>query len=224
MHKERGTKHTITDRALPDNHECGTITSTAARFIALIGGDAYKRRPGQTTHAQAAQQEQQLSPDTRTTTMGKGKKLIPKKKPEAASVDIFAEEEEESSDEDVGDDSQDQNTIDANPDIDVATPPLHRRTVVRTEQEAQDDDLTQMDSQELTDPADATESSEQRGNPNKRKRTYHIIPEDKEVSVVDWYRDQEFLYNKKMRAYRDRDRKSKAWEDKARSLDVDGEY
>lgn len=211
----------MTDRPLPDNHECGTITSTAARFVAEIGRDPYKRRPGHTTHTrlQAPQEEQPLSPDTTTIIMGKGKKLITKKKPEAASVDLFAEEEE-SSDEDLAE-SQDQNTIDANPDSDVATPPLHSRMVVSTEEEPQDDDLTQIDSQDLRDRAEATEST---GNSNKRKRTYHIIPEDKEVSVVDWYREQEFLYNKKMRAYRDRDRKSRAWAEKASTLDVDGEY
>ena len=44
------------------------------------------------------------------------------------------------------------------------------------------------------------------------------------MDLAEWYREQEFLYNKKLRAYRDRDRKARAWEDKAASLNIEGEY
>ena len=44
------------------------------------------------------------------------------------------------------------------------------------------------------------------------------------VGVVDWYRQNELLYNKKMRAYRDRDKKTQTWNTKAAQLGVDGEF
>ncbi|KAK3875462.1 hypothetical protein Pcinc_019674 [Petrolisthes cinctipes] len=138
---------------------------------------------------------------------------------EVASVDMFTDEEEESTDDDTTgvEEPEEWNIIESIPGFYEPTQPLNCRTVARQGEDPQEDyDPTQLNSQDFegTDPAP-------RENPNKRKRTYHIIPEDKEVSVVEWYRDQEFLYNKKMRAYRDRDRKAKAWEDKAQSLNVE---
>ncbi|KAK3891794.1 hypothetical protein Pcinc_004334 [Petrolisthes cinctipes] len=146
--------------------------------------------------------------------MGKGRKILAKtRQPEAESVDMFTDEEEESTD-DVAtgvEEPEEWNVIEGSPGFNEPTQQLNSRTVARQGEDPQeDDDLTQLDSQnfEGTDPAPHE-------NPNKRKRTYHIIPEDNEVSVVEWYRDQKFLYNKKMQAYGDRNWKAKAWEDKA---------
>ena len=51
----------------------------------------------------------------------------------------------------------------------------------------------------------------------KRQSNYRIIGENHEEGVVEWYRQHELLYNKKMRAYRDRDKKAQAWATKAQS-------
>ena len=89
--------------------------------------------------------------------------------------------------------------------------------------------------QQVDEPPPSTSSSTQQQAKKKRReapaapaakqrRTYYHIPQDKEMDLAEWYREQEFLYNKKLRAYRDRDRKARAWEDKAASLDIEGEY
>ena len=116
--------------------------------------------------------------------MGKGRKGIDRKRqPEAASVTILTDDEEESTDDDAAG-VEEWNGIEDSHDFYKPT--------------TQEDDPTQLHSQHF----EGTDSAP-RENPNKR-RSYHIIPEDQEVTVVEWYRDQQFLYNKKMRTYRDR--------------------
>ena len=96
-----------------------------------------------------------------------------------------------------------------------------------------DGDIDIEEEQQVDDPAPSTSSSTQAKKKRreapaapaaKQRRTYYHIPQDKEMDLAEWYREQEFLYNKKLRAYRDRDRKARAWEDKAASLDIEGEY
>ena len=88
--------------------------------------------------------------------------------------------------------------------------------------------------QRVDDPAPSTSSTQptkkkRKEDPaapavGKQRRTYYHIPQDKEADLAEWYREQEFLYNKKLRAYRDRERKAKAWENKAASMGIEGEY
>ena len=61
--------------------------------------------------------------------------------------------------------------------------------------------------------------------PNKRqKRVYHIIPSNYEQDVVEWWRENELFYNKKVHAYRDKDRKIATLAAKAKQLDVERKF
>ena len=78
-------------------------------------------------------------------------------------------------------------------------------------------------------PSTSTQNTKKKRKPAEdqataKRRTYYHIPEDKEAALAEWYREQEFLYNKKLRAYRDRDRKARAWEEKGKAFGVPGEY
>lgn len=162
---------------------------------------------------------------------GKGKKILPKQpEPSADMFDSPCSSSEGESEVEV-----DGNTLDDEEPY-IPNSPLGGSQQVEPDPTPQHDDEgdiipSTQDSTQSTD-TDATQMSqvlktkvkknEKAGQKKKKERTYAIIPEDKEVSIMEWYRDQEFLYNKKMRAYRDRDKKSKAWEDKAQSLDTDG--
>ena len=143
--------------------------------------------------------------------MGKGKK-IQQRPPPQQSVDLFESSEEE--------ELLDLNQIEENPNV---------ANVEVTMTLPSDDDLTQMTALEEAPPADSQQQTTQETPPApsavpKRRRSYHVLPEEKEASVAEWYREQEFLYNKKFRSYRDKDRKSAAWENKAQELGIAGEY
>ena len=125
--------------------------------------------------------------------MGKGRKIVQKKAPEGASEDLFVGDVDV--DESSSDDMDTQgNELEVDSEADhEPTPPIPSKRVAADC--VDDDDETQMESQDIIQ-----DSQEQLQHPpkSKRKRNYHIIPDDKEVSVVEWYREQEFLYNKKM--------------------------
>ena len=145
--------------------------------------------------------------------MGKGRKIVHKKAPEEGSVDLFATEalnvDESSSSGNEAEDDSDHEPTQAIPS---------KRSAVDVED---DDDATQItqDSVQKDPEPDRTASQPK----TKRQRHYHIIGENHEEGVVEWYRQHELLYNKKMRAYRDRDKKAQAWATKAQALNVDGE-
>lgn len=161
-----------------------------------------------------------LSSQNNSITMGKGRKNLPHKLPQQ-SVDPFSSSEGED------EEHEEEPPVPADASPEVSPDVMQRRLSLEDSErneldvldEAQtpiDQDATQMDP-----PSQATCSG---GSSGKRKRTYHIIPEAKEESVVEWFREHEFLYNKKLRAYRDRERKTRAWEAKAKELNVEGEY
>ena len=145
--------------------------------------------------------------------MGKGQKLVTKKAPVEGSEDLFP--------------MQDSQAIysSSEEDDDVQIPVGE-----------DDDDLTQIDDSQRREDSQRLEESTstapepeilrpQRPQepPKKRQRHYHMIGDQHEEGVVEWYRQHELLYNKKMRAYRDRDKKSQAWTTKAEELGVEGE-
>ena len=150
--------------------------------------------------------------------MGKGTKLFKRTSTGQSNENIFAASDEADSP-DEGDLGVNAIREEASQDYDEDSQVLQRRHGGPARQQHAVDVIE--DSQE---PDEATyHAAETQQAPIKRKRNYHIIPEHLEVSVVEWYRDHEFLYNRKMRAYRDRDRKAKAWEDKAAEINVSGE-
>ncbi|KAK3867849.1 hypothetical protein Pcinc_026719 [Petrolisthes cinctipes] len=110
-----------TYRALPDNHECGTITSTAARFFALIGGDGgIGPRDRAPTHFSKYHSYDNNPLRRQASTMGKGRKILAKKRqPQAASVNMFTDEEEESTDDDATgvEEPEERNVIEGSPDF-----------------------------------------------------------------------------------------------------------
>ena len=133
--------------------------------------------------------------------MGKGKKILASKKAPEASEELFSSSAEEE-DEDVTQiDEGDQEDLDS-------------------QQPFEEESEVLEDSQfpEHVTPSPILHP------PKKRQRHYHQIGEEHEVGVVDWYRKNELLYNKKMRAYRDRDKKTQTWTTKAAELGVDGEF
>lgn len=88
----------------------------------------------------------------------------------------------------------------------------------------EDNDLTQMTQE---DPPSQPLKRKKVGKPAKapaKPRTFCTLSEEQEMDLAEWYQNQDFLYNKKLNAYRDRDRKAQAWSDKATALGVDGEY
>ena len=106
---------------------------------------------------------------------------------------------------------------------------ITQESTQETQVSPQDDD-DDGEEDRVDDPAPSTSTQptkkrkEDRAAAVGKRRTYYHIPEDKEALLADWYREQEFLYNKKLRAYRDRERKAKAWEDRATSMGLEGEY
>ena len=128
--------------------------------------------------------------------MGKGKKILASKKPPVeASEELFSSGEDE--------------------DI--------------TQMERDQEDSQPFEEEETQGLVEDSQALEHTPSPilhppKKRQRHYHMIGEEHEVGVVDWYRKNELLYNKKMRAYRDRDKKNQTWSIKAAELSVDGEF
>ena len=131
--------------------------------------------------------------------MGKGKKILASKKPPVeASEELFSSGEEEEED--------------------------------ATQMEGDQEDSQPFEEEESQVIVEDSQVPEEHTPspilhpPKKRQRHYHMIGEEHEVGVVDWYRKNELLYNKKMRAYRDRDKKNQTWSIKAAELGVDGEF
>lgn len=139
--------------------------------------------------------------------MGKGQKLVTKKAPVEGSEDLFPMQDSQaiysSSEEDdeveiqLGDDDDGLTQVDDSQRLEERTPNAPEPEILRP--------------QRPQEP------------PKKRQRHYHMIGDQHEEGVVEWYRQHELLYNKKMRAYRDRDKKSQAWTTKAEELGVEGE-
>lgn len=75
---------------------------------------------------------------------------------------------------------------------------------------------------ETSDGADNNSGSRARAHTSKKQRIYHVIGTDNEESVVQWYRANECLYNKKCRTYRDKNLKNQIWARKAAELQVEG--
>ncbi|MPC87422.1 hypothetical protein E2C01_082284 [Portunus trituberculatus] len=123
--------------------------------------------------------------------MGKGRKIVQKAAPVGASEDLFLGDLDV--DESSSDDMYTQvNELDVDSEADhEPTPPIPSKRVAADC--VDDDDETQMESLDIIQ-----DSQEQSQHPpkSKRKRNYHIIPDDKKVSVVEWYKKQEFLYNR----------------------------
>lgn len=140
--------------------------------------------------------------------MAKGRKIIHKKVPEEGSEDLFGTEalnvDKSSSSGNEPEDDSDHEPTQAIPS---------KRSAVDVEVE-DDDDATQITQDSVQkDPEPDRTAFQPKA---KRQRHYHVIGENHEEGVVEWYRQHELLYNKKMRAYRDSDKKAQA-------LNVDGE-
>ena len=131
--------------------------------------------------------------------MGKGKKILASKKAPEASEELFSSSAEE--------EDEDVTQIDEGDQEDLDSQPFEEESQV-----LEDSQLPEQTPSPILHP------------PKKRQRHYHQIGEEHEEGVVDWYRTNELLYNKKMRAYRDRDKKTQTWSTKAQELGVSGEF
>lgn len=81
------------------------------------------------------------------------------------------------------------------------------------------------DAQVHEDPSDASEGSERapvrgrkRRGKGKGERKRYTIDEEHEDEVLEWLRENDFLWRKGHRLYRDTRKKQQAWRDKAESL------
>ena len=139
--------------------------------------------------------------------MGKGRKLLPAKgkNMEQESHDMFEDDDEtqvSSNDEedDVHEEEQDSQVLENSQE------PF---------EQTQEDELPS-----LTSPNEGPRA--------KRLRTEHrryapLTPEE-ERQLVEFYQANELLYNKKLSAYRDKQRKNKVWEDQALIMGKSAEY
>ena len=102
------------------------------------------------------------------------------------------------------------------------TPPLRRKGAFEKKMppDLDPEPEEEEDTQQSQDPG----IRPQRGPARKKKRQFLAFPEHVELELAEWYRDHELLYNKKLKAYRDRDKKDAAYRKKADELNVAGEF
>ena len=121
--------------------------------------------------------------------MGKGRKIVHKKAPEEGSEDLFANVDESLSSGNEAEDDSDHEPTQSIP---------NKGSVVDEEDDDDATQITQDSVQSQKDPEPDRTASQPKTK--RQKRHYHIIGEKHEEGVVEWYRQHELLYNKKMRA------------------------
>ena len=58
----------------------------------------------------------------------------------------------------------------------------------------------------------------------KKKRVYNNVTDEQEELLVNWLKDNPILYNKGLKEYKNKEKKTAMWTDKAQQLDIIGIY
>ena len=58
----------------------------------------------------------------------------------------------------------------------------------------------------------------------KKRRAKNVMSTDTEDVLIEWIRETPFLYQKGLRDYRDTQKRSRLWAEKAAEMDMTGEY